>query len=102
VGKLVSFRLQGTKQRMVQEAARLLARRAQDLKIQSPHYVSVEILGPAEAPMAKLRGQFRYHLLLKGSGSQVINAFARQLLGTQEWVPPGVRILVDIDPMSLL
>lgn len=102
LGRLVSFRIQGPKLNAVEETARLLARRAQTLKQQFPNYDSVEILGPAEAPMAKLRGQFRYHLLLKSAQVSAANPFARQLLGNQDWIPAGVRILVDIDPMSLL
>lgn len=102
VGRLISFRIQGTKLGVVQETARLLARRAQALKQQFPQYNGIEILGPAEAPLAKLRGQFRFHLLLKSSHHQAANPFAKQLLGDQEWLPPGAKILVDIDPMSLL
>ncbi len=102
VGRLVGFRIQGPKRDRAEEAARLLARRAHSLKTKSSHYSSVEILGPAEAPLAKLRGQFRYHLLLKAAHSQASNRFSRQLLGNGAWIPAGVKILVDIDPMSLL
>ncbi|MDG0815051.1 replication restart helicase PriA [Bdellovibrio svalbardensis] len=102
VGRLVGFRIQGPHLGKVEEAARLLARRAQSLKTQFPQYSSMEVLGPAEAPLSKLRGQFRYHLLLKTSQNNVANPFSRQLLGDQEWVPSGVKILVDIDPMNLL
>lgn len=102
VGRLVSFRIQGNRQGRVEEAARLLARRAHALKAQNPRYASVEVLGPAEAPLAKLRGVFRYHLLIKASGSAIINTFSRQLLGDEDWAPAGTKILVDIDPMSLL
>lgn len=102
VGKLVSFRIQGSKQGLVQESAKLLAKRALALKMQNPKYEHIEVLGPAEAPLAKLRGQFRFHLLLKGPTAQVVNTFCRQVLGNSEWLPAGVKILVDIDPMSLL
>lgn len=102
VGKLVSFRIQGSTKGTALEAARLLARRAQSLKLQNAVYHEIEILGPAEAPLSKLRGQFRYHLLLKASSAQVVNSFSRQILGQQDWLPPRTRIIVDIDPMSLL
>ncbi|WP_415061698.1 primosomal protein N' [Bdellovibrio sp.] len=102
VGRLVSFRIQGTHLGKVDETARLLARRAQALKAQFPQYESIEILGPAEAPLSKLRGQFRYHLLIKTAQASAANPFSRQLLGDQEWVPSGIKILIDIDPMSLL
>jgi len=102
VGKLLGFRLQGIHLGKVQNAARLLAKRAEALKAQFSQYESVEVLGPAEAPLAKLRGQFRFHLLLKGPNASVINAFARQTMGNEDWVPPGIKILLDVDPMNLL
>lgn len=102
VGRLVSFRIQGPQLNRVEETARLLARRGQALKAQFPQYNSIEILGPAEAPLSKLRGQFRHHLLIKSIQGSAANPFSRQLLGDQEWVPAGVKILIDIDPMSLL
>ncbi len=102
IGRLVSFRIQGNKLGRVEEAAGLLARRAHALKTQFPQYNSIEILGPAEAPLAKLRGQFRFHLLVKTTQVNTANPFSRQLLGDQDWVPNGVKIVVDIDPMSLL
>lgn len=102
LGKLVSFRLQGTQLIRVQEAARLLALRGRQLKDRHQLYEKIEILGPAEAPLAKLRGQFRYHLLGKGLDHRTLNAFCHQVMGDQKWIPPGVRISVDVDPLHLL
>jgi primosomal protein N' (replication factor Y) len=101
-GKLLSFRIQGVHLGKVEETARLLAKRAQSLRQQFSQYQRIEVLGPAEAPLAKLRGMFRYHLLLKGPQSSVINSFARQTMGNEDWVPHGIRILIDVDPMNLL
>lgn len=102
-GRLVSFRIQGTHLGKVEETAGLLARRAFALKTQFPQqYGNIEVLGPAEAPLSKLRGQFRYHLLVKSAQLAAVNPFSRQLLGDQDWVPSGIKILIDIDPMSLL
>lgn len=102
IGKILGFRIQGLHLRTVQDTARLLARRGEALRAQNSKYDAIEILGPAEAPLAKLRGQFRFHLLLKGSSSAMINAFARQIMGDEDWVPRGIKILLDVDPMNLL
>jgi primosomal protein N'' len=102
VGRLISMRIQGPHLGRVEEAAGLLARRANALKQQIERYAEIEVLGPAEAPLSKLRGQFRFHVLLKGPANGIVNPFSRQLLGNEEWLPSGVRILVDVDPMSLL
>jgi primosomal protein N' (replication factor Y) len=102
IGKLISFRIQGTQLSRVEEAARLLSKRSQQLKIKNPSYEQVEVLGPAEAPIAKLRGQFRYHLLLKGLDHRTLNFFCTQVLGDQKWLPAATRISVDVDPLHLL
>ncbi len=102
IGKLISFRIQGTHLSRVQEAARLLSLRAQQLKSKHAAYEPVEVLGPAEAPMAKLRGKFRYHLLLKGKEQRYLQSFCRQVLGDQKWLPAAVSISVDVDPLQLI
>ncbi|MBK9324559.1 MAG: primosomal protein N' [Bdellovibrionaceae bacterium] len=101
-GKLLGFRIQGSKLSNVESAARLLSKRAQSLKSQFTQYQRVEILGPAEAPLAKLRGQFRFHLLIKGNQASSLNSFARQTMGDEDWVPSGIRIIIDVDPINLL
>jgi len=101
-GKLIAFRIQGINLLRVQEAARLLSMRSQQLKSKHSAYDQIEVLGPAEAPMAKLRGQFRYHLLLKGKDHRHLNSFCHQVLGDYKWLPAAVRISVDVDPLQLL
>lgn len=101
-GRLASFRIQSISLQKVKSVARTLALRAQTLKAQNSRYANVEVLGPAEAPLAKLRGQYRYHLLIKTTSSQELNSFCQQLLGQEDWVTAGTRILVDIDPLHLL
>ncbi len=69
----------------------------------------MSILGPATAPFERLRGQWRAHLLIR-SDRQNEHAAGRirQLLTTtlpQRWLEgrhKGVRIKIDMDPISLL
>ena len=64
---------------------------------------SFQVLGPAAAPIEKLRGQYRFQVLLKGAAaadrSAILHeAFAR--LGQRR--VPLKSIHVDVDPLSLL
>jgi primosomal protein N' (replication factor Y) len=102
VGRLISFRIQSTQQNRAQETARLLAKRAHHLKSLHKHYEQIEVLGPAEAPLAKLRGNYRFHLLLKGPNHKALNAFCLHALGDQKWIVPGCKLSVDVDPLHLL
>lgn len=101
-GKLASFRIQGAKQVLVEKAAAMLSHRARQLQSQFKSYEGVGILGPAEAPLSRLRNQFRHHLLIKAPQASVVTNFCKQVLGTEDWIPNGVKISVDVDPMNLL
>ena len=102
IGKLAAFRVQGASAEKTLQTSQVLGSRCHSLQKKFDRYNKIEILGPAEAPLSRLKGQFRYHLLLKGPGAAEINSFIRQVLGDQDWVNSGVRISVDIDPMNLL
>jgi len=102
VGRLLAVRIQGNSQNAVAEAARLFADRGHQLQQKLPRYQEIEVLGPAAAPIAKLRGKYRYHLLLKGLQAAQLNAFCRHILGNQDWVASGIRFIADVDPLHLL
>jgi len=60
------------------------------------------LLGPAEAPIARLRGRFRRHLLIKApAGSPALAKLRDRLLAWSE-ASPRPRTIVDVDPASLL
>jgi len=71
-----------------------LARRA-------PRANGVEVLGPAPAPLAVLRGRHRFRLLLKAPRAANVQALLRAWLDLVEW-PKSVRVQIDIDPYSFL
>lgn len=59
------------------------------------------ILGPAPAPLAKLQGYFRFHLLLIGATSEPLTAAIA--LATENWeVPETIQWAVDVDPINML
>ena len=66
-----------------------------------PHHPDVAILGPAPAPMALLRGRYRYRLLINARRSAEVQSIIRDWLGGLRF-PPGVRVAVDIDPYSFV
>ncbi|MDD5383229.1 MAG: primosomal protein N', partial [Candidatus Margulisbacteria bacterium] len=59
------------------------------------------VLGPAAAAIPRLRGQWRYRILLKGDDlGQLRRAIAETL--EKAVVPVDVKIAIDVEPMSLL
>jgi primosomal protein N' (replication factor Y) (superfamily II helicase) len=61
------------------------------------------ILGPAPAPLARLRGSFRYQTLLRcGSAQQLHHTVARHLRQLRETCPSSVELTVNVDPMTIM
>ncbi|MCW1427950.1 primosomal protein N' [Novosphingobium sp. JCM 18896] len=67
----------------------------------APNLPDVLILGPAPAPMALLRGRYRYRLLINARRSAEVQKIVREWLGRFDF-PQGVRVNVDIDPYSFV
>jgi primosomal protein N' (replication factor Y) len=63
--------------------------------------VAPRLLGPVPAPLPKLRGDYRYHLLLYHPRHAVLRDVVRA--GTQQLQPPAdVVWIVDVDPVDML
>jgi primosomal protein N' (replication factor Y) len=63
----------------------------------------VHVLGPAPAPLVRLKREYRYHFILKSASRERLNAVLRTLLdfAAAEKIPHG-KLVVDVDPVSLL
>ena len=78
--------------------ARLAAARIGDAR---PRLDDIMILGPAPAPLAQLRGRYRYRLLINAKRTAALQDAIRDWLGPLE-LPRGVRVGIDIDPYSFV
>ncbi len=61
---------------------------------------SMKVAGPAPAPISRMRGYFRYNILLKDKDRHAMCELLKKVLGTFR-KPHGVLIAVDVDPMSM-
>ncbi|MGA2492463.1 MAG: primosomal protein N' [Roseiarcus sp.] len=62
----------------------------------------ITLLGPAEAPIAVLRGRHRFRLALKAPRVADLQGFLRALIAAAPPPRGGVRIAVDVDPQSFM
>ncbi len=66
-----------------------------------PKSMGIEVLGPAPAPLALLRGKYRFRLLVKSAKSVRLSAIIKEWL-TKIEIPYKVKVQIDIDPYSFM
>ena len=63
----------------------------------------IKVLGPAEAPVARLKREFRYQLLIKAASRKRLNEILGQLRRhalDARW--PATSLVIDVDPLTLV
>ena len=93
-GRLAALILSGENPQAVEKAAR-------DLAEAIPNAERLEVYGPADAPLALVRGRRRKRLLVRADRDVDLQAFLRTWLGRVK-IPASVRLNVDVDPYSFL
>jgi primosomal protein N' (replication factor Y) len=72
------------------------------LRRAAPQSDVITVLGPAEAPLAVIRGRHRFRLLVQAPRNVDLQAWLRTWLAAAPPQRGGVRVQVDIDPQSFL
>ncbi|MDF1610084.1 primosomal protein N' [Hoeflea sp. YIM 152468] len=75
---------------------------ARGIRAAAPSLPGIMVLGPAEAPLALIRGRYRFRLLVHGERGRDMQGFIRQMLGQGPKPRGSVQVQVDIDPQSFL
>ena len=98
-GRLIVFRWRGESEEAVSRAAE---RGTQLLQRAGP--AGVAVLGPAPAPLARLRGRYRWQVLLAGAGGRQLRLTAASALGPmrREASRRDVDLGVVVDPQSTM
>ena len=101
--RLALVRLSGPFQETVAQQATKLAESLRHTVRQDPEMASrLRVLGPAPAGLAKLKGRFRWQILIKSYGRPPLLALLNHL--RQSWAPSPkskVDLTLDIDPANL-
>lgn len=99
-GKLMLVRFQGLDNKNAEISADKVAQTLLDWA--QKHFPQLEILGPSPAPIFKVRNNYRYHLLLKAPKEFALSKVGWKILSLERLLPKGVRMLIDVDPLSML
>ncbi len=61
----------------------------------------LRLLGPAEAPVYRLNGLFRFHFQLQSQNAGILHQILREVLSVVR-TPSGVEYQIDIDPYNMM
>jgi primosomal protein N' (replication factor Y) len=75
---------------------------ARKLVADSPIDERVKVLGPAEAPLAVIKGRYRFRILVKSPRHVDLSAYLRDWLAHTVTPKGTVKLEVDVDPQSFL
>ncbi len=92
-GRLASLIVSGSDKHAAESYARALASAA-------PRADEVRVLGPAEAPLAVVRGRYRLRLLAKAPRGFDLSHYLRQWLAAAPKRRGNLKLEVDVDPQS--
>ncbi len=68
----------------------------------APRADGIEILGPSEAPISRLRGLFRQRLFIRAEPGVNLSAYMTAWRARQKRMPAKYKIQIDIDPQSFV
>lgn len=99
--RLLNIILRGSEENMIYPYGRTIREMLLQFKNTSPGWRQTEVIGPAPLPFYKLRGHYRWHIMLKfphgaGVAGQVLEALRKVKK------PSKVGFVVDIDPLNIL
>ena len=67
-----------------------------------PSSWGVRLLGPAVAPIARIRGKTRWQMLLKAPTHAALAPLLARLEAKLVDIPSAVRVTIDVDPAAML
>lgn len=107
-GRLAALIVSGTDRAAVETHARALARAAyaatggDPLGLMPDEPGRIAVFGPAEAPIAMIRGRYRFRLLVKAPRSADLQRCLRDILATGPKATGNLKVAVDVEPQSFL
>jgi len=99
--RLANLVISGRDEDAVESAALALGDWLEGLVAARRELAATRLLGPAPCPIDRLRGRWRWHLLIKQPDAAALGAILR-FTASHAAIPSGVRLEIDRDPESLL
>ncbi|TWT87361.1 Primosomal protein N' [Pseudobythopirellula maris] len=103
-GSVVRMIARGENAKLVEallaKAADTIRRHGEEFDAMGPAH-ALRVIGPAPAPLEKLRGEYRFHLLVRSRDGAALHRVMQRVAAELE-APDGVRWVVDVDPVDMM
>ena len=101
--RLVLLEISGTSQELAAEIAARMGAALRAAVSGVRHFSEVTVLGPVEAPLSRVAGRYRMHILLKGRQGDRLNRLMRTMMNSHSklFQHPRVRVVTDMDPTAM-
>jgi primosomal protein N' (replication factor Y) len=99
IGRIIKIEIKSAQEALAGEAARTAQNRIRRLM----RGKDTVLLGPAPAPISRVRGQYRFHLLLLSQQRDKIRSLAIEgRNAVEEKYGRKCKVIVDVDPVNLM
>jgi len=102
---LACLTLQGNHKQRTEEAVHQLGMEIRNLLARWPKRgKEVRILGPAASPISRLKGKYRWQILVKSGSASLLKLFLHEVERLSKGVlkSKGVNLVVDLDPYQMI
>jgi primosomal protein N' (replication factor Y) len=98
---IVRSRDEGAGRQFAEQLAGAFHTALQGLGARTTPSAAVRLLGPAEAPVFRLKGYHRFHFQLQSASAATLHQLLREVVPLVR-VPSGVEFTIDVDPLNML
>ncbi len=101
--RLIQIRISGQDSEKVQEFAAALGSLSKEIRKSNASFQVITVLGPAESPISRIEGKYRWQMLLKSTSSKLLHDFCRQLMAKKTALAHHreIRMTADVDPLFM-
>ncbi len=103
--RMIQLKISGRDQEKTRHQAIAIGKMCDALKKENSDYKQwIDLLGPIEAPLSRVANRFRWQLIVKSEGVDLLHRFVRTLIFENGLHLSGnpVKIAVDVDPFFMM
>jgi len=98
--RMITLHLSATDQTRAQTDTEVLKKDLTAIRNRERSYQRIEVIGPTRSPIEKIRGRYRWQIILKGKEIAPLHGLAREILNLGK--AGALTIAADVDPFNFM